>query len=531
MLRRHKYLYLVLAVFLLVGVTQQSHAVLNAVGPNDPNNHYPTFYQDGAAISLQACLSGAEILPGIPMCLLTVTPPVIPFGNFPDEFFYFLADTSVPTAFVPAGSVRYRAALEGAFANAVVDTGQITFARIRVRVDVPAPGGNYRVIHPYGVLEFPNVSPGVNAINFTDDVGVGGPPPVFTGALAGAIGPFLNQSATPGGAALPPIDVNGELFIGNPNALTKVTGSPFFTNFVRVEGPNVGGPGINSVEVSDFNLSGQLFTGAVATPLAVSRATYTRGPVSGHVDVFATSAPTATVSITGGPNLPGGSIPIPGNGLGSFFTALQLPDATVLPAGIIVTATNPGSTDALVSANLTDEVLISQAVFDDVTGSLIIKASSTDSGLTPPTLTAVGFGVLTPDTAGTQSLVVPNIAGPPPSVTVQSTAGGSATKVVQIGLPPPPVEALSLISATFRVKTHTWRVKGHTTIPGATIRILNTANLATPLLGKATANSLGLWSFTLKGALGKKLPNAAKRISVRSSGGDTVVNKRVTIIP
>jgi hypothetical protein len=521
-----KYILVVLALLLLVGVTQQSHAALNAVGANDPNNHFPTFYQDGSGVSLQDCLSGALDVLNLPMCILTVTPPVIPFGNFPDESFFFLADATVPTA---AGDVRYRAALEAAFANGgVVDGDQITFARIRVRVDVPAPGGNYRVIHPYGVLEFPNVAPGINAINFTEDIGVSGPPPAFGGALGGAIGPFLQSAATPGGAALPPIVIGPDSFIGDPNALTKVTGSPFFTNFVRVEGPNVGGLGVNSVEVSDFAISGQLFTGAVATPLAVQRATYTRGPVSGHVDVFATSAPTATVSFTGGPNLPGGSIPIPGNGLGSFFTAVQLPDATVLPAGITVTAIHPPNTDALVSGNLTDEVLISEAVFDDVNGSLIIKASSTDKGLTPPTLTAVGFGVLIPDAAGTMSLTVPNVPAPPPSITVQSTAGGSATKVVQIGLPP---EQLSLLSATFRIKTRTWRFKGHTTMPGAAIRIFNSANLVAPRLGTVTADERGLFSFTLKGVKGRKLPTATKRISLRSSGGDTVQNRRVLVIP
>jgi len=523
-----KFIFVVLALLLLVGVTQQSRAALNAVGGNDPINGFPTFYQDGSAMALQSCLSAAEFAPGLPMCVLPIAPPFAFPDPFPDEFFYFLADASVPTAFVPAGSVRYRAALEGAFANAVADGQQITFARIRVRVDVPAPGGNYRVIHPYGVLEFPNVSPGVNGINFTDDVGVGGPPPVFTGALSGVIGPFLNQSATPGGAALPPIVIAAESFMGNPNVISKVTGSPFLTNFVRVEGPNVGGPGINFVETSDFNLAGQLFTGALTTPLSVSRATYTRGPLTGHVDVFATSAPTATVSFTGGSNLPAGPLPIPGNALGFFFTAVQLPNATVLPASIIVTAATVGNVDGVLSAVLTDEVLISQAVFDDVNGSLIIKASSTDKGLTPPTLTAEGFGTLTPDAAGTLSLVVPGVPAPPPSVTVQSSAGGSATKAVQLGLPP---EQLSLLSATFKTKTRTWRILGHTTVPGATIRFFNSANLVAPRLGSVTANERGLFRFTLKGAAGRKLPTAAKKISVRSSGGDTVQNRRVTVLP
>src|SRR5207247_5870046 len=43
-------------------------------------------------------------------------------------------------------------------------------------------------------------------------------------------------------------------FIGNGNIPHTITGSPFGTNFFRIEGPNVGGPGVNSVETNIFSI-------------------------------------------------------------------------------------------------------------------------------------------------------------------------------------------------------------------------------------------------------------------------------------
>ena len=76
-----------------------------------------------------------------------------------DESFYFMGD-SVFTA--NGVDVTYVSNLEAAFGGgAPAANDQITFARIRIRITLPAtaPGGNYTVTHPYGVEVF-SVAPG-----------------------------------------------------------------------------------------------------------------------------------------------------------------------------------------------------------------------------------------------------------------------------------------------------------------------------------------------------------------------------------
>jgi hypothetical protein len=48
-------------------------------------------------------------------------------------------------------------------------------------------------------------------------------------------------------------------YLGNPNVLHAITGSPFATNYFKVDGPNVGGAGINSIQTNLFTVSGKLF--------------------------------------------------------------------------------------------------------------------------------------------------------------------------------------------------------------------------------------------------------------------------------
>ena len=90
-------------------------------------------------------------------------------------------------------------ALECAFTTGDAVPGeQITFARIRIRIDTPV-AGTYTVFYPYGTKTFAGVPAGLRGINDTFDIGIGAPGD-FTGALGGQIGPFLRQvtGAPPG---------------------------------------------------------------------------------------------------------------------------------------------------------------------------------------------------------------------------------------------------------------------------------------------------------------------------------------------
>jgi hypothetical protein len=227
---------------------------LTAAGPVDPANGFPLWYQDSTGITLQHCLSQtgfcftSEPNPGAP-----ITFP----GNFGDENFYFLleADLTLPNN----GRALLILALESSFLNGVAVPGdQIVFARFRARIDIPQ-NGTYKVIHPYGEEVFPNLTAGRRAINVTEDVGIGLPGD-FQAALGGRVGPFLVSTRGPVEDAL------GDSYLANPAVPTTITGSPFGTNVFRIEGPGIGGPGVDSIETNQFTLMGKVFSGMPMPP-------------------------------------------------------------------------------------------------------------------------------------------------------------------------------------------------------------------------------------------------------------------------
>lgn len=287
-----------------------------AVGPIDPRVAYPLWYQDELGVKLQLCLD----LSG--NCI--TTPPVAGAPsvttaniNFPDEAFYWYADSRINRTI--GGNVRLVLAKEAAFTTPLPSIGnQITFDRIRVRIDNLTPGANYTITHPFGVMTatanadggivinsslkatttastaftstttstttamttdgFTPVAEtttepttdggtviaakgsgsgsggGTNSaeINTTEDIGCGSAPCDFRASLEGKISRFLRWDP-----AVAPAAPAG--YLGNPNVTHAITGSPFNTNIFKVDGPNVGGPGINSIQTNLFTLAGKLF--------------------------------------------------------------------------------------------------------------------------------------------------------------------------------------------------------------------------------------------------------------------------------
>ncbi|MBI5664793.1 MAG: hypothetical protein HZC49_06870, partial [Nitrospirae bacterium] len=191
-------------------------------------------------------------------CLVDPVDPLFPFSvttGFGAKAFWWSADALIP---IPSGNALLVLALEAAYGGTgdPVDGQQTSFCRVRIRIDAPS-AGTYTVTHPYGVETFNVVTPGVRSINFTNDVGIGAPG-VFNGALTGPTFPFLTQLAPP-----PPAGFIGDLLEGT------VTGSPNGTNFFRVEGPDIGGPGINRIETDLFAVTGQIFSNVVEVKGAV----------------------------------------------------------------------------------------------------------------------------------------------------------------------------------------------------------------------------------------------------------------------
>jgi len=425
-----------LAMAIFAGMFQlPAQAALNAVDPGayvPANGNFPAWYQDSHGRTLDLCLTKAVSsrvagAPGAPsyMCTLLPTPgvfddtqPIAFPGNFPDEAFWFTADATIVDA-ARGINLGYGTAIEAAFSSGdPVDGDQVSFARVRIRVDVPT-AGTYVITHPYGVEVFDVPAGGRRAINMTRDIGIGGAGD-FTGALKGDVGPFLRSVNGP-------YTEGSERFIGDPNLEERVTGSPFNTNYVRIEGPG----GID-LRTELFAISGKLSTVALPTPLMPQRSTYSRhtenGDLRAQQDIFVMAPPPpASVALTSQtPNLN----LTEANGTGAWYAQSVLDPA----AGTILTLTADNSvaipSSSLTSANvpLTDLVTITQARYRLSTGELTLVASTSDE-TTPPALTAhTGNGTLIGNLSGngavkTLSTTLSPI--PPAKVQVTSANGGS----------------------------------------------------------------------------------------------------------
>ena len=443
MKKNKNWLFLIIALVALLGFGQTAQAGLTAVGPIDPANGFPAWYQDANKLALGPCHSTtpSPAAAGFFMCVLLGDAgynPLLPIAfpiNYPVESFYWIADADTKTA--PFGTYvkSARFALESSFAGlppVVANGEQSVFARIRIRIDPPV-AGTYTITHPFGVNVFPNAPAGPKGINFTQDVPLGVPLD-FTGALNGGIGPFLRWDTGY------PIIIGGERFIGDPNVAHTVTGSPFgaLRNKVRIDGP--GNVFLNPItqtlqsfiETDLFLVAGSIFNGTLPTPLTVTRASYSRSnavPSVGQVDVFATSSPTASLTVNAGAPIP--TWPMTGDGTGKFFAHIPIADATTLPATLSVTAddsvANPGYFNTTISANLQDLVTIAQADYNALAGQLTVTANSSDLLVPVPVLTLAGFGPLSASPFATTA--------PPASITVTSAKGGSDAQNITVLAP------------------------------------------------------------------------------------------------
>ncbi|MBI2025500.1 Ig-like domain-containing protein [Candidatus Kaiserbacteria bacterium] len=224
---------------------------------------------------------------GLPLDLIEaadgfgISDPVDPANAFSQELgfgaegFYWAADAAVEN---PHGTGLLVLAMESAFAGeAAVDGEQSVFGRIRVRLDVGEPG-TYTVTHPFGTNTYvvDAVGPGPEIFD-SSDIGCfavagvlscdpnspPGNPSNFDLALQSGIGPFLTWDTFNLNPALTdPLLSNqampGRRYVGNPAIEHAVTGSPVGQNFFRIEGPNIGGPGINSIETGLFAVAGRI---------------------------------------------------------------------------------------------------------------------------------------------------------------------------------------------------------------------------------------------------------------------------------
>ena len=401
---------------------------LSAVGPVSSEHGFPAWYKDSGvpAIGDQPAREPLKVEQCLDLTDEMCDPAFLagemqdPNGemsfpeNWPMESFYMAADASMATA---AGDADLTLALEATFATD--DPGpaageQMVFGRVRIRIDTPS-AGTYTVTHPYGKDVF-TASAGDRGINFTQDIGasVG----VFAEALKSRINPFLTWDTGL-------VETERGKYLGDPSVPHKVTGSLLGTNFFRVEGPNVGGPGINVIETDLFNLMGKVATNDGIDPGPV---TYTETETGGtHLNVFAKAGSGDAVEVTGD-GITATTLGATGE---NFFGRLALtgePPATVK-------LSNLSDIPVAVSAPVpvTDLVVVSGATYSVADQSLTVTATTSDR-VDPPTLTV--DGILNGD--GSTPLFVDGVATvtglttPPSSVKVTSNAGGSDSAPVAV---------------------------------------------------------------------------------------------------
>ena len=308
-----------------------------------------------------------------------------------------------------AGRALLVSAVEAAFLPDFADGNQTPFTRLRLRIDIPQ-AGTYVVTHPWGQITY-NIT--ARRENGPSTIPSTFPLRPTRSGYQGRLGPILTWDTFPGDPVLDQLDGNGDPgsdgqadYIGTLNFANPVTGgpehlvkgSPCGTNYFRIDGPNIGGDGVNFVQTDLFVVTGKLLRASLPTPLSVDQVTYSREAIgnatAGQVNVFAKAPTQADVSFSGGANLPAGEQAMAGDGSGRFFASVPLtPDAETLPANVTVTANNaavdPDNLPTDIVVPLVDLVTITRAEYDYATGDLTVEAHSSDQ-LSPPTLSALG---------------------------------------------------------------------------------------------------------------------------------------------
>ena len=207
-------------------------------------------------------------------------------------------------------------------------------------------------------------------------------------------------------------------YIGDPGVDHKVIGSPYNTNFIRIErlDPATGSV-ISQVGFSDlFSIQGRYATNA---GVDIDQADLQRGP-GRHRHGRGVRDQRARPGHRGRRQL----------GLGFRGTRLRgqnghyygrFPVTGSMPAGATIEVVNASDRPITrKSRTLVDVVRVTEATYDSDAHTLTVAATSSDQHGSGPDLTVVGYGRLDdqPFTA---------VCAPPPTVTVTSSGGGSAT--------------------------------------------------------------------------------------------------------
>lgn len=455
--RRPRRVVSVVAVLLalplsLLGVLAGTAGVANAaVGVStqvDVDHGFPRWYQDAAGSRVEPCLDTAD-----PNCILlpsasfNPTQPLSFPDNFPDEFFYAIADSDkLPTpgclGTLP-GSASVRLALEGAFVNGAPAVGeQMVFGRVRVKVSSGlCPNTPYRFKHPFGTVTLTTNGAGAIPANVgTVDVGC---VPVlpnkcdFGQATASkvfgtsAAGGFLRwDSGAPAG------------YLGDGVTLHAISGGSNGNEFRILDGADNDLP--QPITTDQFVVAGKVAGSLAATPSAVDLGGQEEGAAGVVKTVTVTNLDSDPVTV------PDGAVTLTG------------------PAGFTV---EPG-TDTCTGATLQrDDTCTVGVRFAPQVGDALGAASAT------LTVASTG-GVRSPLTVALTGTVIgvgaqPQLAANPASldfgdVRVLTASGRKTITVTNPGQAPLEVSSVAL-SAADQPETAHYRILRDTCVTGRTV--------------------------------------------------------------
>jgi hypothetical protein len=390
---------------------------LKAAGPIDPIHGFPLWFEDTNGVRLELGLNADPLTPAIGELKKTGEPQPFP-ENFPDESFYFLAEARLQVGGNGVdGKARVIFALEAAFGGAGTPKKglNVVFARIRVRMDDLIPGAKYTVTHPYGTIDPEDLTADENGrVFYTEDLGImeGDGTAVLR---SGQVAPFLKWTI--------PVTNDGNDYIGDGANDHQVTGSPFNTNFVRIEGPRIR-ENRNNPDPSDPLNQDRVWTdkftvqGRIAKRLGawLESATFAKAADGSYLlSVQAHSVTSQNL------HLVGTGLHIKLDDEGEFYTGLGR--ATTLPSDArLVNVTDAPPTSYPVK--FTDLVIVESAIYDRTSGTLTIKARSSDpaAALSLPQINEL----LTSNPQSFSQIAVPS------EIIVKSSLGGAGRQQVEV---------------------------------------------------------------------------------------------------
>jgi len=483
-------------------------------GAINPVTAVPRWYRDAAGIALDFCVDPI-------LCIADPVITTIPFSvqtGFGAEAFYWSASANVPTA---GGSASLIMGWEVAYLNGDPAPGDtIMFGRIRVLATGLTAGATYTVTHPYGTDTFVaapglgNVGGVARQIFATDDIGCFAVPCDFNAALASRIKRFLVWDSS---LPFPPPG-----YVGDGATAHRVVGSPLGTNFFRMDGPNVGGPGINTTQTDLFVVTGKILPAAAtvisitaANPVVAVGATI---PLTVAVtDQFGAANAVATTLVSSNPAV--GTV----NPITSMFTAVAPGTTTITATSGVLTAsttlTVSSPTPVLTTINVTPATAtvvvpntqaLTVSILDQFGAAFIIPPTTppAPAPTTPPAAAPIPLAAA--PTAPTFSSSNPLVGTVNPTTglftavgagtaTVTATSGtvtGTATLRVTTALPA--LGSLAITPATASVAIGTTRTFTASALDQFGVAIPTSATFASSNGAVGTINTAGV--FTPLGA-------------------------------